>query len=164
MSLTRTTIGLVHVQSKHSYCVGAMGRCRLPEGRRGSRLLSSLCSFEESEWRTRQSSPSTSECDDDLYRNFFIPFSAHLRHISLFFPQWNKSATNSFFWPRSRRAVFQVSGHQKITCISVTLHQLHYHKQCLLYEISVEFHNIRFLPSFVQSKSFIWKVLSIPSN
>jgi len=28
----------------------------------------------QSEWRTRQSSPRTSECDDDdLYPNFFIP-------------------------------------------------------------------------------------------
>jgi len=60
--------------------------------------------------------------------------------------------------------VFQLSGHQQITCISVTLQQLHFHKQCLLYDTSVEFHNVRFLTSFVRSKSFICKVLSIASN
>jgi hypothetical protein len=135
MSQTRTTIELMYAQSKRSYCAGAMGRCGLLERRWASRLWSPLSSFEDNEWRTRQSSPSTSECDDDLYPNFFYTIMVlfFCPNSSLHFvppPQWNNnySCINcvTLFWPRSRRTFFQVSCGQQIPCISVTLQQLHF--------------------------------------
>jgi len=104
----------------------------------------SLCSCED--WCSRQSSPSTSASDDDaMYPNFLYHNICFVCHLVCCFPMKQKLLfqkvchTICLFRPQSRCTIFQVFGHQQIVHISGTLQQLHFNKQCLLHDISIEF-------------------------
>jgi hypothetical protein len=125
--LTRTTIELFQFKSKPSYLAGALQRCRLSTQHRTSWLWGS---FEDKMHSAIP--PSTSASNNDAsssHHNCYVCFLLKLLHQFIISQRhndctcWSDVLLLVLFVPRSSRTVLQLSGHQQIPFITVTLQQ-----------------------------------------